>query len=149
MSESTRKKVIAAVMVLAILWGYQSLKPGAETKPESDRPVVAAVQAAAPKPRSAEPPKLVNIEQKVKEPWGNDPFRVVHDARKVDKRPLRARLWQLSGILYNERAPAAVINKQQVRVGDTVDDARVLEIKKKSVTLEHKGKQMTITVTKG
>jgi len=149
MSESMRKKIIAVVMVLAIGWGYHNLKPGSKPKTESSRPVAAAVQTAAPKPASAEPPRLINIEQEAAEPWGKDPFRVVSDVRTADKRPYPKPQWQLSGILYNEQAPAAVINKQQVRVGDTVDEARVLEIKKKSVTLEHNGKQMTITVTKG
>jgi len=136
-------------MVLAILWGYHNLKPGAKPKAESSRPVAAAVQEAAPRPKSAEPPRLINIELKAKEPWGKDPFRVVSGVRKVGKRPPKKPQWHLSGIIYSEQAPAAVINKQQVRVGDTVDDARVLEIRKKSVTIEHNGEKMTITVTKG
>lgn len=149
MSESTRKKVIGAVMVLAIIWGYYNLKPGSKPNTQIERPIAAAVQTAAPKPRSAEPPKLVNVEQKTQEAWGSDPFRVVSSPRKSVERPHQARRWLLSGILYNEQSPTAIINKQQVKIGDTVDEARVLEINKKSVRLEHNGKEMTITVTKG
>ena len=150
MSESTRKKVIAGVLIVAVIWGYFNLRPAAKDKPVASRPSAAAV-VPNPTPQVQAPPapKLVNIEDKSKEPWGTDPFRVTRKAGNTDPTPYKARKWLLSGILYNAHSPAAVINKKHVTIGDIVDDAKVLKIDKKAVTLEHNGSKMTITVTKG
>ena len=151
MSESTRKKVILGLLVVSVIWGYNNLKPASKDRSVEKRPDVTATVAStgqAVKPAPAVP-KLVNIEKKAQEPWGEDPFRVQRGARRVEPKSPRARKWQLSGILYNSQAPVAIINNQQVRIGDMVDDARVLKIDKKAVMLEHNGTKMTITVTKG
>jgi type II secretory pathway component PulC len=92
---------------------------------------------------------LVNVEQQAKEPWGADPFRVKARSGKKNGKARKKPRWQLSGILYNNQHPVAIINKRQVRTGETINDAKVLKIDKKAVTLEHNGKQMTLTVTKG
>lgn len=151
MSESTRKKVILGVLVVAIIWGYNNLKPESKDSPRSKRTEVA--QAVSPTAQPAKPtpasPKLVNIEKKAQEPWGEDPFRVERGVRRATQHSPQGQKWQLSGILFNSQAPVAIINNQQVKAGDTVDNARVLKIDKKAVMLEHNGTKMTITVTKG
>ena len=153
MTESTRKKVISGVLVVAVIWGYANLKPDSDGKKPSRRDTKTAVQqqaTATPKPSIEQAPKLVRIEEKAKESWGEDPFRVEKKQRVgVSHKPNRVLKWTLSGILYNSHSPTAIINRQQVKSGGTVDGARVIKIDKKAVTLEHNGKQMTITVTKG
>ena len=151
MSESTRKKIIAGVMVVVIIWGYSNLKPSEETHPRPTRtpetPV--SVQPAPRPPKSPAAPKLVNVEQQAKEPWGADPFRVKPRSGATGKRAQKKPKWRLSGILYNAQTPIAIINKKQVKTGQTINDAKVVKIDKKAVTLEHNGKRMTLTVTKG
>ena len=114
-----------------------------------NHPTTTAVQREEPKTQSPATPKLVNVEQKAKEPWGSDPFL----RKKVDKRPTgdtrKSLKWQLSGILYNSTSPVAIINNERVRRGDGVGGARVVSIQKTNVTLEHNGKKMTLTVSKG
>lgn len=151
MSESTRKKVIMGLLVVAIIWGYNNLKPESKEKTSSKRAdvtTVAPAQAPAVKSTPAAP-KLVNIEKKALEPWGKDPFRVEKSTRRTAGKTPRAKGWQLSGILFNDQAPVAIINNQRVKTGDVVDNAKVLRIDRKAVMLEHNGTKMTITVTKG
>lgn len=152
MSESTRKKVIFGILLIAIIWGYNNLKSTPKNNVPDKRSNVTATtapavgQAAKPTPAV---PKLVNIEKKALEPWGEDPFRVEKNTRRVSTKSPQTQKWQLSGILYNSQTPVAIINNQQVKTGDTVDNARVLKIDRKAVMLEHNGTKMTITVTKG
>lgn len=147
MSESTRKKIIAGILVVVVIWGYQNLKPPSD-KPAPRKDTAAEVQKPAPKVAQAAAPKLVNVEQKVKEPWGSDPFRVVK-SRKSPGQKESALKWVLSGILYNSSSPTAIINKKPVKQGDLINGARVVRIDKKTVTLEYNGNRMTVTVTKG
>ncbi|UCE24321.1 MAG: hypothetical protein JSU74_13695 [Candidatus Zixiibacteriota bacterium] len=151
MSESTRKKIIAAVMVVVIIWGYNNLKPsdGPTKKPVRTKETAVSVQPPAPPPQSPSAPKLVNVEQQAKEPWGADPFRVKSRSGKKDGKARKKPRWQLSGILHNAQAPIAIINKRQVKTGQTINDAKVVKIDKRTVTIEHNGKRMTLTVTKG
>ena len=152
MTESTRKKVISGVLVVAVIWGYANLKPDSDGKKPPRQDTAAAVQPQAttvPKPAAAQAPKLVRIEEKAKESWGEDPFRVERKHTPTSRTPNKVLKWTLSGILYNSHSPIAIINRQQVRSGGSVDGARVIKIDRKAVTLEHNGKQMTITVTKG
>ncbi|UCD63338.1 MAG: hypothetical protein JSW34_11400 [Candidatus Zixiibacteriota bacterium] len=148
MSESTRKKIIAAVMVLVVIWGYNNLKPASDKPPRPKATPAAAVTATSDQGQpKVTTPRLVDVEEKAKEPWGTDPFRV--KAKKQAKKPGSAVYWRLSGILYNSHSPSAIINKRHVKTGDVITGARVVKIDRKSVTLEYNGKQMILTVTKG
>ena len=151
MTEATRKKVIAGVLVVAVIWGYQNLAPKDSNPPAERAPAAAQVQAQTqikPTVKPAVVPKLVNVEDKSKEPWGSDPFRTVKTAVRArqNKQPAG---WLVSGILYNDRTPVAIINKTPVKVGEMIDGAKVVKIRKKTVTLQYNGTNMTITVTKG
>ncbi|MEW6412941.1 MAG: hypothetical protein AB1483_10800 [Candidatus Zixiibacteriota bacterium] len=148
MSESTRKKIIAALMVAALIWGYNNFKP------ESPQPVerqqsASVAQPAAPTAPAPAKPKLVNVEQKSKEPWGSDPFRVVKGAAAQTHSRVSALKWKLSGIFYNSDSPVAIINNKRVKAGDTVSEAKVISIDKETVKLQYNGNTMTLTVTKG
>ena len=154
MSEGTRKKVIFGVLIVAVIWGYNNLKSDSKEKaPRKRADVTTSAPAATPTVNEVAPnaaaPKLVNIEKKALETWGKDPFRVERSGQQSTRKPSRVRKWQLSGILFNSQAPVAIINNQQVRTGDMVDNAKVIKIDRKAVQLEHNGTKMTITVTKG
>ncbi len=151
MSENTRKKVVYACFIAAIIYGAYNLLTG------DDRPrityeqqqatnVSAAIHSAA-SPRSSA--QLIVTDDMMSAPWGADPFRArVTPASALAPRPNNL-VWVLDGIAYSTRSPMAIINKQMVRLGDTVGNARVIAIGRKTATLEHKGKQFTLTVSKG
>lgn len=147
MSDSTRTKIIAAVMIATIVWAYFNIgsKKTDTTVPGSPQ----AVQTVVPEAEVISGTKLVNVEQKTRESWGRDPFKLTENPEKPSTRPSRKLAWVLSGIMYNEQSPVAIINSQPVRQGDVVDMAQVVEIERKAVTLEHNGKRFTLTVTKG
>ncbi len=151
MSESTRKKIIFGLLVVAIIWGYNNLRPTPKNAPSRHKPAATAEPNAGVDPVArpvAATPKLVNIEKKTQEPWGKDPFRVRGTTQHTQP-PQKKEKWQLSGILYNSESPVAIINDKPVRAGDLINSAKVLRIDRKSVILEHNGSKMTLTVTKG
>lgn len=69
MSESTRKKIIAAILLVALIWGYNNLFSNSE-KPVQNNKTTTSIQAQQVTTTAPAKPKLVNIEQKTKEPWG-------------------------------------------------------------------------------
>ncbi len=144
MNENKRKKIIYLALVLAVIWGAYSLKgkSGKEVAvqaPETVTPLTATVTAPSVR-------KLINIEQKTQTAWGGDPFQLRRSVTTVSKRVLS---WHLSGIVYNSQAALAIINGRPVKVGDKIDDAKVVKIEAKKVTLEHNGKGLTLTMAKG
>jgi hypothetical protein len=57
--------------------------------------------------------------------------------------------WSLTGIIDNGSTPLAFINGKMVKVGDLVDQARVVKIEKHKVTLSHNGTEIFLRVNKG
>ena len=143
MSESTRKKIVYLALVAAIVWGGYNLygphrKPVAQGTP-TIQPVSAAIaNAAATAP--------AGIEQRASAAWGRDPFRTI---RYTGPRQSRSVRWVVTGIVYNDTSPLAYVNRKAVRKGDTIDDATVVNIDRKSVTLEYQGDRIEITISKG
>lgn len=151
MSENTRKKVVYACFIAAIIYGAYNLltgddRPRMTYERQQAKSVGAAVSSATPLPSS---PELIVTDDMMSAPWGSDPFRTrVTPATALSPRP-NDLVWVLDGIVYSNRSPMAIINKQMVRSGDTIGDARVITIRRTTATLEHKGKQFTLTVSKG
>jgi hypothetical protein len=153
MSETRRKKVLYVLLIGAIAFGVYNFSqprkhyvPGSMPQPEQEAAVTAPVV-------SAQPP--VNIEAIKKASWGRDPFRwssrpeprqVVSQNRSV--RPSTSG-WNLSAILFSTSMPLAVVNGKTVRVGDIVDQAKVVKIERKKVTLQYNGATIEIQVRKG
>lgn len=146
MKESTRKKAVYVVSALALIWALANMDNSENITPEI--PEAARPEIASKVLPSAD--KLViNVVEKQKLAWGTDPFR--HKKAPNVKPTSRATkpVWKLGGILYNSTSPVAYINKKAIRVGDIVNNARVVAIDKKSVTLELEGNRFTIKVTRG
>ncbi len=148
MSESTRKKIIAAILLVALIWGYNNLFSNSK-KPVKNNKTTTSIQAQQLTTTAPAKPKLVNVEQKTKEPWGGDPFRLETGNTSQRHSPVTVLKWKLSGIFYNSASPVAIINRKRVKAGDTVSEAKVISIDREAVTLEHNGTRMTLTVTKG
>ncbi len=143
MNEKTRQRIVFACLGLAIVWG--TLNFGKSKKPISvPEPKTIKALEASTTTRTAQ--ALIDVEQYEKEAWGKDPFR--HYRKKKEITPVTLS-WNLSGIVYSPDNQIAVINNKTVRVGDRVDQARVIQIKKDQVLIEHHGSPVTLTVTKG
>jgi type II secretory pathway component PulC len=90
--------------------------------------------------------------QRLREPrksdWGRDPFIRYgqKDEKKTeDVRPVSVKI---SGIIADDRKAVAIINGNFYRVGDRVDEFRVLAISNERVLLEHKGKKYYFGIEK-
>ncbi len=147
MSEQKRKKVLYAVLVLAVIWGIYNF-PSKRSKGSGERSDTGTelLEETAPPVKTPPLTKMINIEQKSKEPWGDDPFRVQAQVVEVVSHTPG---WHLSGIVFNSQAPLAIVNNRPVRIGDVVNNATVVSIKPKEVVLEHNGSLLTLTISKG
>lgn len=152
MSEPKRRKVLYILLIGAIAFGvYNFSQPRKRYAPGSAAQTEQETVAAAPA-APAQPP--VNVDALKKAHWGRDPFR--WDSRQPRPTATRARSteatlsgWRLSAILFSTSLPLAVINGKTVRVGDIVDQARVVKIEQKKVTLQYNGANIEIQVRKG
>ncbi len=158
MTEARRKKLMYGILVVAVIWGgWNFSRPRTISLPVADQSIVAAVTA---EPTSVRPVP-VDLDEKRTETWGRDPFRSSsYRARSIpsspsstavvsDQRSLTKSSWSLTGVIDNGTTPLAFINGKMVKVGDLVDQARVVKIEKHKVTLSHNGSQFSLQVNKG
>ena len=160
MNERVRKMLVYLTLPIAVVWGAYNLSSG--DKPESRAASTAQGTAdlgtadigtadAGPATIAAVNPqtdgRMINVEDRENQAWGQDPFRCYRITRSgaiaqsVD--------WTLRGILYNSSDPVAYINRQAVRVGDTVDKATVKAINRRSVIIDYRGREIELSVNKG
>ncbi len=145
MKTTTRKIIVFACFILAVIYGLYNLPGGDKTKK-------AAVPASGDKESSAVQgtTRMNDIDTDFYSSleWGRDPFyRAARKNNKYAKTP-ECPEWILNGILHDNNSPAAVINKQIIRIGDTIDGARVMQIEKQKVTLERNGLQFDLYISK-
>ena len=50
----------------------------------------------------------------------------------------------ISGLVWNSNRPQAIINGQVVSIGDTINDVKIVNIKKTGVEISYQGVTMTI-----
>jgi hypothetical protein len=71
----------------------------------------------------------------------------VFAARAVDIEPAEARAgFNLSGILYDQQKPFAIINTQVVEEGAFIDQAKILEIQPGYVKIAHQGEEIILKI---
>ncbi len=147
MTTATRQKAVYAALVVAVIWGGYNLL-GTKPKPPLG-PVEVEIPVTVPTAPTAVHIDQQELQRIAAADWSNDPFRTpIKVTPKQADKPKKDLKWVLSGIVYNDRAPMAVINKKTVRAGDVVDNARVVTINQKSVLLECNGNRFTLKVTK-
>ena len=148
MKTATRQRMVYVALVVAIIWGGYNLLWTEPRKPLP--PVEVDVPVQMPTTSMAVQIDKLNIDRIAAVGWGHDPFKstIKTQSHTTDK-PKKDLKWILSGIVYNERAPMAVINKKTVRPGDVIDNARVVTINQKTVLMERNGKRFTLRVAKG
>ncbi len=154
MTERTRKTLIFLSLPAVVIWGIMNYSSD-ETPPPpaTESPIAAPDSASIVTPAPAVPQadsRLIDIDAMTTADWGRDPFRCgAAVGQAASAAPQEQLSWILKGIIYNNDAPVAYINNRQVRVGDIVNQARVKEIGRNSVVLDHNGRQITLAVNKG
>jgi hypothetical protein len=143
-SGQKRKKIVYFALAAALIWGVYNFpasraKKNAIEPPETVQPLSVS-QSATPVN------DMINIAEKTQASWGADPF---HSSKSVKTDFRREPRWHLSGIVYNDRTPLAIINSRPVKVGQEIDEAKVIDIGARMVTLEYQGRLFTLSVTKG
>ena len=147
MSESTRKKILYTALVGAIIWGVYNFVPesqintAATTKPVVSRQTPPSATSAS----FATIDKTINVaDMKLKE-WGSDPFRA-RNKKTADKKAPK-KVWKLSGIVFNDFNPLAIINGKSIGVGDMIEGAKVVKIERKKVVIEYAGNSISLRVS--
>jgi type II secretory pathway component PulC len=146
MRDRTRKGIVFSALVLAILLAIYSFWPSITEKsePAADRtPERTFHEQPAPNSEGVSP---VDVDAKEGLPWGQSPF---HRRRTSAVAASEYMPWVLSGIIYNEREPMAIINKRTLRTGDIINRARIKRIDRSTVVLEYNGNEFTLRVSKG
>ena len=144
MTDQTRKRLVYLTLPVAITWAAFNF-PAGKNKPvavENSSTIAPISTTTTARPAY----DFINIDEQTATTWGADPFR-----RRVQSsvRTRHVQTWRLSGIVFGRRQPSAIINNRPVHTGDIIDNARVLTIDANSVTLEHNGSKLTLTVSKG
>lgn len=149
MKEATRKKIVYCLFVVGLIWGGYNLVDRREPLSDTDE---AGRIDAIPSHMSAETPQSrAELGEGFRDTgWGEDPFRPrVLNARRAVPTEETPPQWTLSGIVYSGDSPMAVINGRAVREGDSIDGAQVVRVERRNVILDHEGRRITLTVSKG
>lgn len=151
MEEKDRKKIIAlSILILVIIpiW-IRAFKPrpGVTSSPPSQEVAPPATEIGG-SIKEAAPQKIDIIQDKEKEeaqrkrmalPWSRDPFMA--QGKLAKKGPSRPEALALSGIIWDEKKPAAIINDNIVSVGDEIQGKKVIKIEKNKVILQEDGEE--------
>ncbi len=159
MTEAKRKQMMYGILVVAVIWGAWNLsQPRRTPRPVETQPVSQEVTVQEP---TVEALPSIDMAAKRSEPWGRDPFtgKAARPSSPRESNSASARMsensarsgkgWSLTGIIDNGTMPFAFINGKMVKVGDLIDQARVVSIEKQKVTLSLNGSQFALKVNKG
>lgn len=142
MNPRTRKIIIYLSLVAAVIYAAVNMtdkfrvETGAQSQPPAPQQQTVAKKAEMPIP----------IEKYRDLDWGRDPFRRNASPAVVSESNTPG--WILNGILYDETDPSAIIDGKLVKVGTEINGARVLNIRKKAVTLDINGSSVELTLAK-
>ncbi|MEP0827289.1 MAG: hypothetical protein HRF51_02105 [bacterium] len=142
MNPRTRKIIIYLSLVAAVIYAAVNMtdkfrvETGVPMEPPTPHQPTAVKKAEMPIPIE----KYRDLE------WGRDPFRRNAPPAVVSEN--NAPGWTLNGILYDETDPSAIIDGKLVKVGAEINGARVLNIRKKAVTLDINGSSVELTLAK-
>ena len=142
MSEKTRKKIVFAALFIAVIWGFYNFQWPQRPQTDSVSPTAAPASARNTQLNTLAPEL---VKEKTDTNWGSDPFRT-SNGKSVSR---QGGNWIVTGILYNARSPLAYINRTPLRIGDTIDDACLTDIKRNYVILNYNGSDHKIYFSEG
>lgn len=144
--KNKRTLIILGVTILAALvLGYDLLfsqKGPRPAKKSSKVPTVAEVLAARPPPSTSPgvpagtPTRRLAPPPPPNQPWGRDPFVIQENRLPAGpKTVVQFSGFKVTGVAWGPEGYRALVNDHVVRVGDTVDGARIVRITRKGVEL--------------
>jgi hypothetical protein len=142
MTEKTRKKIVFAALFIAVIWGLYNFQWPQRQKIDPVSPAAAPAGARMTQPNTLTPEL---VQEKTNGNWGSDPFRIPN-GKSVNR---QGGNWIVTGILYNTTAPLAYINRTPMRIGDTIDNARLMDIERNYVILKYNGSAHKIYFSEG
>ena len=145
MNARTRRFLVYAGAAVAVAWclfNFERPSRPSENAPNGTADVETSPAAAAKN-------LVATFDSIAALPWGDDPFRMHSAAAGPTAAAPTQVSWVVSGIVYSEDNPLAVVNSRTVKVGDIVDEATVVAISRSAVTLEKHGRQFSVAVRKG
>ena len=142
MTEKTRKKIVFAALIVAVIWGLYNFQWPQPPKTDPISPAAAPAGARTTLPNTLAPEL---VEEKTNTNWGSDPFRIPN-GKSVSR---QGGNWIVTGILYNTAVPLAYINRTPMRIGDTIDNARLTDIERNYVILNYNGSDHKIYFSEG
>jgi hypothetical protein len=146
MDAKKRQMTVYIFAVLAIIWALSNILGDSIKKEKTKERLQSPVENTAV---TEKPVRAIDIDRYQKLGWGRDPFYRRKETREKHIEESKTIVgWELGGILWNEKNPSAVINKQIVRHGDIVDGARVVKIGKNLVTLEKDNIEFILNIKK-
>ena len=144
MNEKRRKTIVFAALGLAVVWAWFNI---GSDKPDVAKYELTTIQSVGPSGvvDSAKTAVEIDTARLLSLPWGSDPLRPM---ATVKRRVAPTLSWKLTGIMFSSSEPMAYVNKKVVRVGDMIDNAKVIKIDRQSVTLKYSNELIKLTVSK-
>jgi len=132
MDAKRRQKVIYLLFGLAVIYGFYNLFTDFGRKNQVSVPSAQEQSAHI----IAQTVNTIDVEKYLSLEWGRDPFYRPKAAGAVavavQNQP---EVWILSGILYDQKTPTAIINRKIVGIGDKIDGARIVSITRSEVVI--------------
>ncbi|MCK4245048.1 MAG: hypothetical protein KAX20_05430 [Candidatus Omnitrophica bacterium] len=135
---------LVCVLAIALSISFKSMKKSPKKKrAKKEVSVTKTKEAVAVKVSKKKPSLSKEIEEmqlaRWKQNWKRDPFLLPADEKK--KSILKEFSFSLSGIIWKEKEPLALIDDYIVREGDTVEGYTVVKIAQDKIILEEAGKK--------
>ncbi len=148
-----KRALLALIFCLVAPYLSGALFPGAcfaQTRTEKYEKLMGEAEKAQEKPSG---PKILRPVVNYQSQEYRDPFQKYQDEERArDGGPARteedassiAASMQIQGIIWGGRFPQAIVNNKVVKVGDSVGETRIIEIKKDGITVLINNRNYTI-----
>lgn len=122
-----------AILILLITFSMVvSLKP-------------AKAQEAMSPQVSPEENKIEYKSEGLRDPFQDEKREIIEEPVQVETKPLPS--LQIEGVVWGGSLPQAIINNRVMRVGDTVEGARITDINQSGVTVFFENRQYNLTTS--
>ena len=146
MTARTRKLLVYSTLPLALMWAAYNYLDRAGRKAPAPAAQAASVSSVET-PVGRQLPRDLDVKRA--QEWGRDPFRSYLAGVTERGEDPESPAWRLSGIVFSQTSPLAFVNGRSVAVGDSIGQAVVVAIDRRTVTLEHLGRRVELQVNKG
>lgn len=146
MNQKLRKQILFGCLGAAILWA--SFNMGENGLDQPGKYDLTTIQSLTPGLVGDSVPinVVIDTNRLMLATWGPNPLR---STKKLRRRIAPLLSWKLTGIVFNAAGPLAFVNQKIVKVGDMIDQAKVIKIDKHTVILRYSNEFITLTVSKG